>query len=537
MSRSCRPSSRPSRRLALVGLEDRTAPATTYGQLPLAFEADAADADFLARGPGYAVAIRPAEVTLGVRTEAASALVGLKLVGSNPLARPTGQDLLPTRTNYFLGDDPDQWRTDVPNYGKVTYADVYPGIDVVYYGNQRQLEYDFVVAPGASPGAIALSVEGADRVRLNARGDLVLHTPGGKLIQKAPVLFQEVDGARRSVPGRFVLDGTEVRFRVGRYDHTRPLVIDPVLSYSTYLGGSSGDQAHAVAVDGQGNAYVAGYTYSANFPTAGAVQPGFGGQYDAFVTKLNPTGTQALYSTYLGGAGEDWADGTAVDGAGNAYVTGSTLSANFPVTAGALQTNLPNGAAKAFVTKLGPTGGAMAYSTYLGGSDGSWTRGRAIAVDADGNAFVTGDTDSFAFPLVGAAQPVHGDGTWGAGTDAFVSKLNPTGTALVYSTYLGGAGYDVGYGIALDAAGSAYVTGGTEATGPAVLGTGGNPFPTTPGAFQRPTRPPTAGPRFRSSPSSARPGRRSSTRRSSPGRTGTATGRQVLRWARTGSPT
>ena len=483
---------KPSARLRLVALEDRTAPSAAYGHLPLAFEANHGQADtgtdFLARGDGYALALGPTGATLGLRHAGGGDVLRLHVVGANPDAPAAGADELVTKTNYLIGDDPSQWRTNVPNYGKVTYDDVYPGIDLVYYGNQGQLEYDFVVAPGASPQVIQLSVEGAEGLRLNRRGDLVIHTAGGDVVQQAPVLYQEVGGVRRPVSGRFVLDGTEVRFRVGRYDHSRPLVIDPVLSYSTYLGGSGSEQAKAIAVDADGNAYVSGYTQSTNFPTTpGAVTPAFGGVWDAFVTKLDPTGTQALYSTYLGGNSSDQANGIAVDAAGHAYVTGSTLSGNFPVTAGAFQANPMNGAIHAFVAKLNPTGTGFVYSTYLGGTDGYDSLAKGVAVDAAGSAFVTGYTASAAFALRNPIQGTHADEddgeSWGY-YDAFVAKLNPAGSDLVYSTFLGGADDDFGYDIAVDAAGSAYVAGFTAATHPIDPTYWPRQFPTTPGAFQ-----------------------------------------------------
>ena len=380
----------PSARLRLLPLEDRSVPSAAYGQLPLAFEANdgqaAAPADFLARGPGYALALGPTGAALGLRHAGGGDVLHLNLVGANPAASAVGSDELTTKTNYFLGSDPAQWRTDVPNYGKVTYPGVYPGIDLVYYGSQRQLEYDFVVAPGSDPRAIRLSVAGARRVSLDARGNLDLDTAGGTVVQHAPVVYQEVDGVRHNVAGRFVLHGTQVGFQVGRYDHARPLVIDPVLSYSTYLGGSGEDQALGVAVDAGGNAYVTGFTYSANFATTtGAVQPGAGGDEDIFVTKLNATGTQAVYSTYVGGSSFDEARGIAVDADGNAYVAGVTGSTNFPTTIGAFQPANTSPVFAAFVAKLNPTGSGLVYSTYLHGTTGD-AQARGIAVDAAGSA-------------------------------------------------------------------------------------------------------------------------------------------------------
>jgi hypothetical protein len=409
----------------------------------------------------------------------------LQLVGAHAAAPVVGEDPLAGTSNYFIGNDPRQWRTGIPTYGRVAYQGVYPGVDLVYYGNQQQLEYDFTVAPGTDPGLIRLHVEGAQSPSLDGQGDLVLHTAGGDVVEHAPVLYQDRAGGRQTVAGWFVLEeGDQVGFAVGSYDRSRPLIIDPILSYSTYLGGSGSDFGTAIAVDGAGNAYVAGQTSSSSFPTtAGAVQPTYGGGFtNAFVTKLNPAGTAIVYSTFLGGNGldGDFGTGVAVDAAGNAYVTGTAFSSNFPTTPGAFQTTLGSiFGGNAFVTKLNPAGTALVYSTYLGGSGSSSTlegdHGTGIAVDAAGNAYVTGGTSSGNFPTTpGAFQTAFG----GSMSNAFVTKLNPAGTALLYSTYLGSSGSvfpgDSGRGIAVDAAGNAYVTGETTSS----------TFPTTPGAFQ-----------------------------------------------------
>ncbi len=482
---------RHAARLLVELLEDRRllsgmpAGETGYGNLPLAFEANqgqtAAQVDFLARGSGYMLSLNPSEAVLRLQNSTGGDELHLQFVGANPLAQVVGRDELITKTNYLMGSDPTQWQTGIPNYGKVEYQDVYPGINLLYYGNQGQLEYDFVVDPGIDPGIIAISVQGAQAVTLDAQGNLVLHMTGGVVVQQAPVLYQEVGGVRQAVAGEFVLEGnTEVGFRIGTYDMNLPLVIDPILSYSTYLGGSSDDAGNAIAVDAVGNAYVTGYTYSANFPTTGGVLQGAtGGKQDAFVAKLNASGTAIIYSTYLGGNWGEAGKSIAVDAAGNAYVTGYTESSNFPVSAGAFdQTNRASWT-KGFVTKLNSTGSALLYSTYLGGSSGFDGGGRAITVDADGNAYVTGSTFSSDFPTVNAVQPVHADDVGGGGYDAFVTKLNAAGTALVYSTYLGGTGNDDGKGIAVDSAGNAYVTGYTTGHLGPIL------FPTTTGAFQQ----------------------------------------------------
>ncbi|MBI2829078.1 MAG: SBBP repeat-containing protein, partial [Acidobacteria bacterium] len=371
------------------------------------------------------------------------------------------------------------------SYARVRYESVYPGVDLVYYGNQRQLEYDFVVAPGADPGAIKLAFEGARSIERDASGNLILRTAGGDLRMHKPVVYQEVGGVKRLIPGRYVVASKQqVGFHVAAYDRSKPLVIDPVLVYSTFLGGSGNDFGFRIAVDSAGNAYVTGGTDSTNFPGPGGIAApklgssakGAGG--DVFVTKLNPAGTALVYSTYLGGSGNDGGIGIAVDSAGNAYVTGTTNSADFPTTLGAFDVTF-NGVQDVFVTKLNPAGSALVYSTYLGGS--GFERPNGIAVDSAGNAYVMGRTTStistnplLNFPTTaGAFQTIAPGGDAFNPQDVFVTKLNPAGSALVYSTFLGGNRNDEGVGMAVDSAGNAYVTGFTTSTN----------FPTTAGAF------------------------------------------------------
>src|SRR5216117_1725182 len=468
----------------------------SYGKLPLQFEGNRGqthkDVRFLSRGPGYGLYLTAGEAVLVLSKPSADAkrdarstgvqgksvALRMSLVGAASKPQVTGLEELPGKANYFIGKDRSKWRTNVPTYAKVRYENVYPGIDLVYYGNQRQLEYDFVVAPGADPKKIVLGFKGADRLEIDAQGELVLHAAGADLRQHKPIIYQQVDGVRRDIAGGYVRKGANrVGFQVAAYDTTRPLVIDPiVLSYSTYLGGSGVDSGGGIAVDADGNAYVAGRTGSPNFPTvAGAFQPTGGSTTDAFVAKLNPAGSALVYSTYLGGSGFDSGAGIVVDAAGNAYVTGSTASTDFPTTAGAFQTAFagsgPFGFGDAFVTKLDPTGSALVYSTYLGGSGDDL--GSGIAVDAAGNAYVAGGA-STNFPTTAGAFQTTFASTSAINFDVFVTKLNPTGSAPVYSTYIGGSGGDSGTGIAVDSAGNAYVTGGTNSAN----------FPTTAGAFQ-----------------------------------------------------
>jgi len=453
----------------------------SYGKLPLHFEANQGqthqDVRFLARGSGYSLYLTAGEAVLvltqpnpdakrdlrstperlGTQARGTPVVVRMSLVGAAPKPLLSGREELPGKANYLIGKDPAKWRTNVPTYAKVHYRAVYPGIDLVYYGNQRQLEYDFVVAPGADPERIVLGFQGGERLEINAEGELVLHAGGGALRQQKPVIYQEINGVRTRIEGRYVLkDAHRVGFQVAAYDQSRPLVIDPTLVYATYLGGSISDDGYGIAVDAAGSAYVTGLAGSTDFPTASPLQAAYGGGGDAFVSKLNAAGSALLYSTYLGGSGEDYGYGIAVDADGSAYVTGQTTSTDFP-TVNPLQAANGGGVSDAFVSKLDATGSALLYSTYLGGSgrDG----GSGIAVDADGSAYVTGQTTSTDFPTVNPLQAASG-----GGADAFVSKLDAAGSALVYSTYLGGSGGDGGAGIAVDAAGSAYVSGSTSST-------------------------------------------------------------------------
>ncbi len=471
-------------------LESRTmlstaAVAASYAQIPMSFEANmgqtVAQVQYLARGAGYTLFLTPEEAVLSFRSATAGstqqspgAVLRMQLVGADATPQLVGQDQLPGTSNYITGSNPSQWVTSVPNFGRVEESGVYPGVDLVYYGNQQQLEYDFTVAPGADPGVIRLAVSGAESMALDAQGDLVLHTAAGDVEEHTPVLYQEIGGARQAVSGHYVLepDG-QVGFAVGNYDSSQPLVIDPTLVYSTFLGGDDDDQGNAIAVDQAGNVYITGYTTSDDFPETDNSIPGTEGNQNVFVSKLNAAGTALVYSTYVGADGTSQASGIAVDSAGDAYITGTTSSAIFPTTAGAFQTGpgSGNGGNDAFVAKLNAAGSALVYATYLGGSGDD--EGYGIAVDSVGNAYVTGSTDSTNFPTTAGAFQTVNPGT----VNAFVTKLNANGSALIYSTYLGGndnISNDQGYGIAVDASGDAYVTGSTGSTN----------FPTTAGAFQ-----------------------------------------------------
>jgi Beta-propeller repeat/FIMAH domain len=404
--------------------------------------------DFVSRGAGYEVFLSERASTLALRPKDGGAPVAItmRLIGGRHPASVAGLDELPGVTNQIIGSDPQRWKIGVRGYAKVQYRDVYPGVNAIFYGTQQQLEYDFVVAPGADPREIVLGFEGASRLTVDGQGDLVIATPVGDIVQRAPRIYQEKDGQRRSIGGGYVIKkDRRVAFRIGSYDHRLPLVIDPVLMYSTYLGGTAGDAASGIATDAQGNVYVAGQTASLDFPQLHAAQSTRGGgSLDAFVAKLNPTGDALVYATYLGGSGYEYAKDIAVDLDGNAYVTGSTVSHDFP-TVRALQSTL-KGFSDSFVTKLDPSG-VIVYSTLLGGKAEDY--GYGIAVDASGRAYVTGQTISADFPTVNPLQPALGgavvfkstDGgrTWAtaqsglSATGVIVFAVDPMNPAIVYA--------------------------------------------------------------------------------------------------------
>jgi hypothetical protein len=383
----------------------------------------------------------------------------MKLVGGNASARIAGVDELPGKSNYFIGNDPNKWQVNISTYGKIEYRDVYPGVDLIYYGNQRQLEHDFVIAPGADPKAITLAFEGARKISINSGGDLVMDTKEGGVALKRPRVYQTLNGEEQNIAARYALKNGRVSFEVAEYDHRQPLVIDPVLSYSTYLGGNGDDYGHGIAVDSSGNAYVVGQTNSVNFPTATALQAAYGGGYDIFVTKLNATGSALIYSAYLGGSGDDLGFAISVNSSGEAFITGRTDSSDFPTASPlyatysggiSVQRGLP--AYDIFVAKLNAAGSSLEYSTYLGGSGDDV--GEGIAVDSSDQAYITGYSYSSNFPT---ANPFYVAAPCVCGP--IVAKLNATGSALLYSTYLGEGLYTSGTAIAVDSSGNAYVTG------------------------------------------------------------------------------
>ena len=496
-----------------------------HSRLPIMFEANLGQTDsrvkFLSRGASYTVFLTPTEAVVLLSrgqlnasharsrmrrptngaTDTTQAVLRMKLVGGAAEPEVAGLEELRGKSNYFIGSDPEKWRTDVPLYARVQYKAIYPGIDLVYYGNQGELEYDFVVGAGADPAQIRLSFDGAQKIRTDAKGDLVLKTPGGEVRQRKPHIYQEVEGVKKEIKGRYVLKGRhEVGFALAGYDRDKPLIIDPVLSYATYLGGKVWDEAQDVAVDSDGYAYVTGFTYSTNFPSKSAFQSDLTLHYprvpetepwkgqDAFVTKFDPSKAGAdslVYSTFLGGESKERGLGIAVDSNGNAYVTGTTSSADrsqppgyqeeeFPVV-NAYRAHLNTGGLDyphvcycddAFVTKLSAGGNSLLYSTYFGGSGADKVSG--IAINSFANAYIIGTRgaemanhlEEYDFPVRHEFQSALD------GADAYVAKFDTTSSgdaSLIFSTFLGGGG-DSGFGIAVTpSGGNIYVTGTTGA--------------------------------------------------------------------------
>jgi Beta-propeller repeat len=460
-----------------------------YSRRPLNFEVNEGqsnlEVDFLSRGAGYTLSLSATEIGLSLelpqsfertlpgafslpdhrtshsRRQAAN-FEGLRLtlVGANPRSPTSGLDQLPGKVNYFLGSDSSKWRSNINTYAKVEYKTVYPGVDLIYYGNQGQLEYDFIVASKVDPKVIELQFDGAEKIEVDSRGDLSLQVGVGPVLQmEKPRVYQDSAEGRQEISSSYVLDNNRVSFQIGNYDSSRPLMIDPVLVYSTHFGGSDDDAGYAIAVNAAGDAYITGDTNSSSFPLAQPLRRTSRGSTDAFVTKLSADGSKILYSTYFGGGDADVGYGISVDPSGQIYITGDTSSTDFPL-ANALQPTIGGpDSPDIFVAKLSADGSRLIYSTYIGGRNGD--RGNGIAADSDGNAYVAGFTNSTDFPTAKAFQRTFAGGN----ADAIVLKLNPKGSALVYSTYFGGGNDrpDIGTAVATDSAGNAYVTGFTNA--------------------------------------------------------------------------
>ncbi|MGA8617510.1 MAG: choice-of-anchor D domain-containing protein [Candidatus Sulfotelmatobacter sp.] len=466
-------------------------------QLPLTFEANHGQTDpqvrFVSRGRGYTAFLTAGGIVLSLRTnqqvpvQAASNAAApnksqrplnptlqFKLLGAAQNPNIIGEDPQPGKANYFIGRDPAKWHTNVPTYGRVRYKGVYPGIDLVYYGNRQQLEYDFAISPGADPGLIKFEIAGASQIELDAEGNLVLQTGSGELHFQAPVIYQESQGSRVPVSGTYVVnDPTHVAFHVARYDSSKPLVIDPVLVYSTYLGGSGDDEPTGIAADSTGSIYVAGYTDSTDFPlaTLGSLPAG---STHVFVAKLDPTGSNLVYADYIGGNSQDYGYALVLDGANDVYVTGSTASSDFPLV-NPYQSTYPQGF-DGFLTKISADGSSLLYSTYLGGEGSDEPYG--LAIDGLGEVVVAGNTTSTTFPVTNAYQSTASPNQGGVfGNYGFLTKFSPDGSYLVYSTYLSGnsnvalncggspcwpSPYSSINGVAVDSNGIAYVAGITN---------------------------------------------------------------------------
>jgi uncharacterized repeat protein (TIGR01451 family) len=440
--------------------DGRAAAKTALMRLPISFEPGDQANQFFVRGSGYRLLLTASQTTIAVSDRTRQKLLKMTLLGSNEGARAETIDPLPGKRNYLIGADPAKWRTDVPTYSRVRYNEVYPGISVLYYGHHDRLEYDFRIAPDADPGVIKFRFNPELRPRVARNGDLVLQFAGGELRQPAPIIYQEISGERRPVTGRYAFSGKrEISFAVDAYDKTQPLVIDPALVYSTYLGGTGDDPGSSIAIDSSNNIYVAGTTNSTNFPTQAAAFPNKAGLGDIFVTKIAANGGSIIYSTYIGGSGQDRGDGIAVDSNGSAYVVGrvDSSSTNFPTTPGVIGPTYRGGDFDGVAFKLNPQGNGLAYSTFIGAEDNDSTEG--VAVDSSGSAYLTGGTKSQGFPVTGTGFQTTRSGD----TDAYLMRLNSTGTALMYSTYIGGSGTDRGSGVAIDSNGNAYVAGYTSA--------------------------------------------------------------------------
>jgi hypothetical protein len=447
----------------------------SYAALPLAFEPNQGQTDaqvkYMARGNGYILFLTADDAVFSLHSPSAArtarkdstAVLHMQLVGGNSPAKVASSGQLPGRTNYFLGNDPSKWRSNVARYARVSYQDVYPGVNLAFHGAQRQVEFDFMVAAGASPAPIGFHFTGAQGMKTDDSGNLVVTSAAGDVLLHKPVAYQEQNGARQAVDARFVLKaGNQVRFELGNYDHSRELVIDPSVSYaySTYLGGSGDDEGFGIAFDSTGDAYVTGQTASPTFPGASGTLKDTA---SVFVTKIAKAGSSLVYSTYVGGTGtgSDSGNAIAVDSSGDAFVAGGTSSTDFPHTSGAFQSALKGTTGNAFVFELGPSG-TISYSTYLGGTGTDKALGIALASDGSGEVFAAGYTSSTDFPTLnnGSLQG-YLTGSTGSG---FVTKLNSLGTGLVYSTYVGGSNVGIGdtaTAVAVDSSDNAYVTGQT----------------------------------------------------------------------------
>jgi hypothetical protein len=465
-----------------------TASAVSLVGRPLVFEPNVGQADagvrFLTRASGAAIFFAPDEVTFSLPgdgppeqsdgvaqpVQASPVVARLRFLDANPSPTLTPGKGLPGWTNYFQGSDPSRWHTHVSTYSDITYQALYPGIDLVYSGAGSRLKSTYTIAAGVDPSLIRWRYEGATSVRADQTGNLTAEyntrpesvggeNQGGQssvLTEEAPVAWQEVAGRQVAVPVKYLVDSEgAISFELGSYDHTQPLTIDPTLDYSTFFGGIGEEAGYAIAVDGAGNIYLSGYTSSSHtFPPMNSIVKHGLGYWDAFVTKLSADGQSMVFSTFLSGTDWDLADSLALDGADNIFVGGETASTDFPVR-NAYQSHYGGGPYDAFVTEFNSSG-ELVYSTYLGGSGSD--RGRGLGLDKSGRVAINGYTDSTDFPLANPVQGKYGGGF----NDAFVAKLDPSNSKLIYSTFLGGSGVDLAWNLATDGAGNVIVTGYTS---------------------------------------------------------------------------
>lgn len=453
-----------------------------YGKLPLRFERNIGQTeqniDFISHNNNYTLFLSPTKATFSfekekninnfvhklkvkeqnANVEATNSLT-MELIGANTSAKAIEIEKLSTTSNYFLNNDKKHWQANVENFAKVQYQNIYPGIDIVYYGNQRQFEYDLIVTPYTSPDIINLQFAEAEKLIINNDGDLVITINNQEIYKKKPYVYQEINGNKELIASNYVINkNNEVSFELGSYDISQPLIIDPMIGYSTYLGGTGSDFSNAIAIDNAGNAYIVGYTESLNFPTNNPQQKSISGKNDLFIAKLNSTGNSLAFSTYIGGSDEDFGNAIAIDSTGNVYVTGYTFSTNFPVANPFQSKNgntTANSGGDAFIVKLNSQGNSLIYASYLGGmSDDMAT---SIAIDSENNAYITGFTNSINFPVANSIQSKSN-----GGFDAFLTKLNAAGNSLVYSTYFGGSDNEFGNAIAIDKSNNAYIVGLTD---------------------------------------------------------------------------
>jgi hypothetical protein len=495
-----RPSS-PARQAQTVPIT-RAATLASYGKLPLVFEKNLGQTSpqvkFLAHASGYALFLTGHEAVLRLdvpepETTANSAaaaikhragrdakdrkvaVVSLSLAGSHSPAQIEGLDVQPGHTNYFIGRNSSRWQRNVPLYARVKYSAVYPGVDAIYYGNESRLETDYIVGPGSDPNQIVLHVRGSKSLATDAQGNVVLASAAGNLILHRPNVYQQIGGTRQAIAANyFELGKNSIGIRLGAYDSRQRLVIDPVLDYSTLLGGSGGESGNAIAVDSSGDAYVCGKTSSSLFPTTNGVIQGslkVSTATNAFITEFDPTGTTLIFSTYLGGSIKDSCTGIGLDSSENVYVTGTTSSLDFPLGANPnpIMASFPSGnlGTTGFFAEVSSAGTALTYSTYLGGNYRDTPAG--LAMDPTGIPYVVGTTESTNFPIspLNAYQTTSIANDNSNGGAGFLSKINPSlpgQTALLYSTYLGGSIGDSALAVAVDAAENAYITGGAESS-------------------------------------------------------------------------